>query len=189
MGIVHLKEKGVTFIHVPRTGGQSVRKVIQTSGLNYEISSLAERHIDVKHPTYARAVELFGELGWTFCTIRHPFTRFTSMFQHLSRVDRNMKVNSLEQFAYEYADYDTFMRPQSVWFEEGDIDYIMRFENLGKDFKVVANKLGIPENSLVHINQARNQNHKTALTPKLKDFLYEKFKTDFDRFGYDPSDV
>ena len=183
MGVIRIEKYDVTFIHIPRTGGQSVRELIRTVP-TATISSLKGSDINIKHPDIKRAKEIFGDLGWTFCTVRNPYNRFTSMYSHLIRCNWMPQNTSIEKYTYELADYETFAKPMSKWFTDGDIDYIIRFENLRKDFQTVADKLEI-SNTLPHINQGRIKNHKTLLTDEIKDFVYKKYEEDFERFGYE----
>jgi chondroitin 4-sulfotransferase 11 len=183
MGAINLKDRNMTYIHVPRTGGQSVREFLLKEK-DAKIMSLGKRDINTKHPDIWTTKNHFGDLGYTFCTVRNPYDRLVSMFAHLKRVDRNMPAKTdFSKFVFEYADYDTFMKPISSWFNNGDIDYIMRFENLSNDFEVIKKKLDA-NRGLIHKNAASHNNYKSYYTDEIKEFVTEKFKEDIERFNY-----
>ena len=183
MGSVNLKKHNATFLHIPRTGGQSVRAWLMEFE-DAKIMSLGDRHINVKHPDYKTTVAEFGDLGWTFCTVRNPFDRLVSMFGHLKRVDKNLPpAYNFKDFVFKYADYETFMKPISTWFEDGEIDYIMRFENLANDFKTVKERLG-SSRKLIKKNSSYHKHYSTYYDQETRDFVTDKYKSDLDRFDY-----
>ncbi|WP_438964785.1 hypothetical protein [Winogradskyella sp.] len=173
----------MTYIHIPRTGGQSVREFLLKEK-DAVIMPLNDRRINGKHPDIWTAKEYFGDLGYTFCTVRNPYDRVVSMFSHLKKVDKNMPSNTdFKKFVFNYADYDTFMKPASRWFNDGDVDYVMRFENLAQDFKDIQAKLNT-NRKLIHKNAAPHNNYSMYYDNEIRDFISEKFKGDLERFNY-----
>jgi len=178
VGAIHLKNHNMTFLHIPKTGGQSVRDTLmKVKGA--EIMPLGDKHINVKHPDIWTAEKHFGKLGWTFCIVRNPYDRIVSMWGHFCR--RVSYKGDFREFVTGYADYDTFMKPQATWFNEGEVDYIIRYENLKKDFELIRQKTGCA--GLPHLNKGgKTSSHKWE--DDLKEFVAKKFKDDFERFNY-----
>lgn len=184
MGSIKLKNNNVTFIHIPKTGGKSIRDWMLAIP-DAEIMPLNDNDIQIKHPDVWKTEEYFGELGWTFCCVRNPYDRILSMWQHLKAGIR-YKGNFTE-FVMKDADYNTYMKPMSHWFDE--IDYVMKFETLNKDFKLVQEKLKKTD-SLKHIGKGTLNKFDTLMiielyyTDEIKEFVTEKFKEDLERFNY-----
>ena len=178
MGSIHLKNHNITFIHIPKTGGQSVRAVLRKVP-GAEIMPLNGRDINIKHPDINTTRNRFGDLGWTFCVVRNPYDRIVSMWQHIRKVTNY--TGDLNHFILEHADYNTFMKPQSKWFNHGEIDFIIRFENLRNDWETIRKKIKCKK--LPHKNKALKIPYEW--TQETRKAVQEEFKEDFKRFGYD----
>ena len=184
MGSIRLKNDNVTFIHIPKTGGKSIRDWMLKFP-DVELMPLNVREIQVKHPDIWRTREHFGELGWTFCCVRNPYDRILSMWQHLKKTIRSK--GDFTNFVMRDADYKTYLKPMSTWCDE--VDYVMKFENLNEDFKLVQKKLNKTD-SLKHIDKGALNKFdiptiiKLYYTDELKEFVTEKFKEDLERFNY-----
>lgn len=184
MGSIKLKNNNVTFIHIPKTGGKSIRDWMLAIP-DAEIMPLNGNDIQIKHPDVWKTEEYFGELGWTFCCVRNPYDRILSMWQHLKKTIKYK--GDFTKFVMEDADYNTYMKPMSTWFDE--VDYVMKFENLNKDFKLVQEKLKKTD-SLKHIGKGTLNKFDTLMiielyyTDEVKEFVTEKFKEDLERFNY-----
>lgn len=185
MGAIYIPKQNATFIHIPRTGGQSTRKWIMEYDKNAKIMPLDKRDINVKHPDIWTAKKYFGhDLGFTFCTVRNPYDRLVSMWGHLKKRDSDMDSNmSFKKFVLEYADYTTFMKPISCWFGPNDIDYIIRFENLNEDFKFIQNRFKTKK-ILIRKNGSKHEAYTTYYDNELIEFVAKKFKDDLERFNY-----
>lgn len=182
MGSINLKKHNVTFIHIPKTAGQSIRAWLMEFP-DANIMSLKDRHINGKHPDFKTTKDAFGDLGWTFCAVRNPYDRAVSMWSHLKRVDKSFPGYGFKKFVFEYADYETFMKPISTWFDGGDIDYVMKFENLANDFKVIQERLG-SQKKLIKKNVSSHNAYQDYYDDDTRDFVTNKFKNDLERFNY-----
>lgn len=178
MGAIKLKNHDMTFIHIPKTGGQSIREYLMTIP-GAELMPLNKREINVKHPDIWTAQKHFGELGWTFCVVRNPYDRIVSMWGHLRRV--NHLSCSFRDFVLKKAKYDDYMKPMTHWFD--DIDHVLRFETLRQDFELIQNKIGI-KGKLIHKNRSQHNKYTEYYDNELKEFVADKFKEDLVRFNY-----
>lgn len=178
MGAVKLKKHNMTFIHIPKTGGQSIREYLM-SVPGAEIMPLNKREINVKHPDIWTAQKHFGELGWSFCVVRNPYDRIVSMWGHLQRV--GYTKSPFRKFVMKEAKYDDYMKPMSAWFDH--IDHVIKFENLRKDFQLVQDKIGV-KSKLIHKNKSAHKPYTEYYDDELIEFVSEKFKEDLQRFDY-----
>lgn len=188
MGGIFLKKSKISFVHIPKTGGQSVRAWMKEQD-DFNIMPLNDRHIDVKHPTYAMMKDYFGEdLGYTFAIVRNPYDRIVSMYHHLKKVaPQIVRIDtSFQKFCFSVAEYDAWMKPQSTWFSETDEVDVFKYESLVSDFLKVQNKLDCYKQLPIKnksVNRSDWQGY-YADDEDLRNFVYEKFEEDFIRFGY-----
>ena len=64
------------------------------------------------------------------------------------------------------------------------VDQVLRFENLGHDFNHLAQTIGF-EGRLPHINKStREANYQSYYNAMTQEVIYQRFKRDFDYFGY-----
>lgn len=189
MGGILLKERNVAFIHIPKTGGQSVREWLKKEK-DFNIMPLNQRNIDVKHPTYDLIKKHYGEenIDFTFAVIRNPYARAQSLYKHLNRVSVDFKKNkiSFEDFIFDEDRYEnTALKPQSTWFGKKDNVHIIRFENFNDEFKYIIKMLN-RKDGLPRKNASSKPRHdRVEYTSEMKKFLYNKTKEDFIRFGYE----
>lgn len=148
---------------------------------------------------------------YKFCFVRNPYGRLLSAYLNKIAGNKPQKRNLLLQLGYNPTDlsksisFETFVdavveQPISMmnihWrtqyyqtFQDGiEYDFIGRFESFNDDFSNVLNVL-YGENKPIITNDFR---HKTSAndqiiehyTDTLKNKVYEKFKIDFEYFGY-----
>jgi hypothetical protein len=66
----------------------------------------------------------------------------------------------------------------------GNVDYIMRFENLADDFRTVSGKLGIPAARLPQYNRSNREHYSKYYDAALCDLIRKRFAPEIERFGY-----
>jgi chondroitin 4-sulfotransferase 11 len=193
------RQRGILFIHVPKTGGQSVEKAL----------SLAERgHVPISyflihHQRTLR--DLF-----TFAFVRNPYDRLISAFHYLKRGGGNPSderwagrmlagLETCEEFldALTHPSFraailsGVHFRPQSDFLYGPDgrlaVHFIGRFERIAQDYAVLANRLhGAP--TLPHANRSDRNDSLAKLfsTNASRQAVVAMYKADFLAFGYDP---
>lgn len=148
-----------------------------------------------------------------FCAVRNPFDRLVSwycMFQHDYEADSLVPKTAnvgrkVMQLIREHApDFDAFVRlpfgHESGLFrrfyatqmdyildEDGNVavDRILRFETLDDDFRQLAADIGF-EVDIPHTNRSRRTaGYRECYTPETQAIVWERFKPDFEYFGYD----
>jgi|SaaInlV_165m_DNA_1040744.scaffolds.fasta_scaffold49160_2 hypothetical protein len=194
-------EKNFLFIHIPKTGGNAVQKVLmpycddqiyrkgyQDGKLNdFEIKN--ELGICRKHEwigAYINNSHLikggFDEY-FKFTVVRNPWERMVSWYcwrhpslsQHLDLDHfRTHCLNLSHPSMLEYISYDQNIR----------VDHIIRYENLESEFRQTCAQLNIPFNGWEHTNASKHPHYSQFYTPADRDFVEEKYKNDIDEFGY-----
>ncbi|TWT64190.1 sulfotransferase family 2 domain-containing protein [Rubinisphaera italica] len=98
-----LLKNGSVFLHIPKTGGNWVTRVLEES--NLVAFRFSHKHADLKHLTFAGKTwkkRLQNQLRYTvrnarfgnrepymFCFVRHPLKWYESWFKYMSQPNRN----------------------------------------------------------------------------------------------------
>jgi len=211
------------FIHIPKTGGTSIRRFLGSTRSKEVLSKQEQRdyfrqqniYYDYRHPTaymyktYELEPEQF-ETYFKFTFVRNPYDRCVSEFfyakgGHTKRdvppwLDQKVKnyfssrafSSFLIKYLCENNSYHSHTMSQSHFTldENGNslIDFIGRYENLREDFAKILDILKINKsiNKLSHRYKNLIELDKSQyLTPKNKELIYNKFKKDFELFGYE----
>jgi hypothetical protein len=184
MGGIYVEPKDTAFIHMPKCAGTSIRNWLEKER-GFHLMPLNKRDIDTKHPTLDIMKKYFDKdkFEYTFVVVRNPYARVISMWRHLIKHNAVPANSTLTEFVFEHADYDTFMRPQSVWFNEDDGVDVLRYETLSKDFQRIKERFN-REDDLPFNNRSTTpfSNYENR---DVRNHVYDKLKVDFDRFGYE----
>ena len=184
------------FIHIPRTGGESLIR---------QIKKFCEYHIDGEPHQMANAIE--DKTIQKITVVRHPADRLVSIFNRLWLVTQEMAnksfrrkgvplarrnlykleksdINQLIQMDQQkmIAEFDVTegfwswgMTPCQTAFIDNDTE-VHKFED-----KTIWKKLDLPEHKE---NHGSNRWSTSALTTKSLDIIRDKFKSDYEKFGY-----
>ena len=156
----------VLFVHVQKTGGQSVEHVLRRHVPDVrKVTGLP----GAKHATYRAALRAHPELAgyWSFGFVRNPWARLWSWYQMIERrkataergnawvaqrIERNdfwsgvlEHCPDFESFVMEGTQrFDRLRRPQLDYLRDGDrqVDFIGRTETLAEDITTVGERLG-----------------------------------------------
>ncbi|MGJ8676102.1 MAG: sulfotransferase family 2 domain-containing protein [Akkermansiaceae bacterium] len=200
-----LWRKKCIFIHVPKTAGTSVYKSLQLNKSHHY--SLKDYESFINPFFYKRLMK--------FAIVRHPFSRFVSLYNYarLEESEHHSASNPDSAPYGKHLDYDILKssnisqavdlliagklrhdlsfnhwQPQTTWTidSKGQIpDLIGKLENLDDFVIEVRKKMGIHLN-LEHANKSSASDKTTdTLSRDDKEKLYNFYKNDFIHFGYD----
>jgi hypothetical protein len=190
------------FVHIPRTGGTSVK----------DLCKFRLHKVD-SHLTYTEIVEKLKREGkafdFSFAVVRNPWARLVSAYEY-AKMDKSrwhdnvngkrphpdynaVKGKSFEEVVKMKIDGYNFKHP-SLRFDqahfiadkEGEIlvDYIVHLENFAKEFKSIEKKLGITK-ALGFSNKSDcKQDYQTYYTEETKKAVAKIYKQDIALFGY-----
>jgi len=183
------KNKEFVFIHIPKTAGTSITKIV---GEPFQ-----------KHNPANVVIDIIGREKWEaafkFTVVRNPFDKVHSWYKFRIMHDQSkMKTNPISfkdwvactygdpKDPYYYYRARPFM-PQTDWLknEKGqiEIDKIVRFENLADDFNEVAKIIGI-DSQLPHINKTTKTNYRDFYDDETRKIVAKWHQEDLDVFGY-----
>lgn len=175
------------FIHIPRTAGTSMEKLVGGQG-----------HKDIiyfKRFMYGQTEGLDFDKIFKFSFVRHPFDRFISSYFHDEVQNQDMEINDfVSVLAESYREWpedsiiQLLFKPQWKFlcnqYQDIQVDFVGKFEHLATDWKYVAKKIGV-KNKLPHENASkRKKGWEKYLTSQSQAILAELYELDFRVFGY-----
>jgi hypothetical protein len=164
------------FVHIPRTGGQSVESVfVDYVGLSWETRAplllRANDHPELGPPVLAHLTaseylqyvhvskQLFDDY-FKFSFVRDPWDRVVSFYRYFGyhhRYDFNHFVKKILRGVLWQERY-YFVRPQFEFLYNIDgsclVNFVGRFETIDHDFNFVRGELGLPQVVLPHKNKS-----------------------------------
>jgi len=178
---------GAIFIHIPKTGGISIRQLLGRKG---------RQHLTALD--YLRADPRKFAQSYKFAFVRNPWDRLVSAFEFLmaggfgdpytlaQRAELMSQGMTFERFVQERLPLDNVVfRPQHSFVCDGHnlMDFTGRFERLREDFAVVAGVLGLSPN-LPHRNASNRREWQSYYTSETYDTVGEIYRADIEMFGY-----
>ena len=120
-----------------------------------------------------------------FCVVRNPYDKVVSFYK-MAQEHYNCK-KSFEEFCKKLPKItDDFLRCSIN--QQPVMDFYIRFEYLYDDIKKICNMLDIPydERYIPHYKKSRlnEKNYRSFYNETTKKSVYEKYKKEFDQFGY-----
>ena len=191
-----MKEAGVVFVHVPKTGGLSIARALYgTEGGGHRTAADYRRQLG--DDAYEAMVSL--------AVVREPTERLASAFAFLQRgglnaLDRAFRdaylfqFSTLESFVLgglaEVVEKQVHFRPQHryVCHEGGtlDVDHVLRHETLRADYERLRPVLG--GDPLPHLNATgASARLARSLSADAREVVARVYSRDFSLFGYPSS--
>lgn len=195
------------FIHaaIPKCGSKSIRGALapymDLRGWDDQ-SSLITHHANFKKiEKYIKEQNLNWDEYFKFLVVRNPWDRLVSGFFHIlkqkgkhRRPDQSLWRNStFRDFIIGKSQVcidRTFVKKSYMSYMldmEGKIitDFIIRFENIQKDFDIACDKIGIPRKKLPHKNKTKHKHYSEYYDDETRQIVAEKFAQDIEYFGYE----
>ena len=193
-------QKRFLFVHIPKTAGNSIQTILRDYSED-EIVALRAGQDGIerfglrnpnykikKHSTLAEYRATLGEARfrglYKFTCVRNPWDRMVSFYfgtkQFVETCDRK-EFRKLILKALSVADYLRLDEGKDPF---GNVDYILRFENLADDFQSVCATLGIPATPLPKYNRSNREHYSKYYDNDLRELIRKRFTSEIDRFGY-----
>jgi len=205
--------KDVLFIWIPRTGGTSIATALKLHVMAWPSKLpefkgggwVSFKHMSVVELAEAGMIDKdFLKRAFKFTCVRNPWDRIVSVF-HRARMDNDLRgalsryrcfeefVMDLPNISFEsytpgifhYRGFSMFC-PQVYWIKDRGkifVDFVMRYENLSKDFAKLCSILGVKA-ELPHLYASEHRPYWEYYTPALADIVAEVYKEDIETFGY-----
>lgn len=191
------------FIHVPKTGGNSVQSVLlpfcddYKALLNprhdgeerFEIRSKTldiHKHSSLEEYRLQLDPDLFERLIKVTCA-RNPWDRCISFFHSPHRGDVSWSEQAFEEFIIEkikpHRDFLQITGGAEDAYDNVDVN--LRHETLQADFELFCQKIGINAPSLPTLNVSSRKHYRDYYTSeRLINLVAERYADDIKRFGY-----
>ena len=194
-------QKRFLFVHIPKTAGNSIQTILRHYSEDEIVSLRAEQdgierfglrnpnYKIKKHSTLAEYRAALGEARfrglYKFTCVRNPWDRMVSYYfgttQLVETWDRK-EFRKLILRALSVRDYLQLDKAEADPF--GNVDYIIRFENLADDFRAVCARLAIPDAPLPQYNRSNREHYSKYYDAELCELIRKRFAPEIDRFGY-----
>jgi hypothetical protein len=173
----HINNTQYIFCHIPKTGGTSVKKVL---------------NVRTDHDVFDKN----KSNTFSFAFVRNPYKRFLSAYFFLLNGGLGAsELRDKEKYLGDDTDIDSFiknklhnslsqihLKPQHEFIPNG-VDYLGKVETMQEDFDKICQLIGFEPIKLPYEN--KTSKYEYELTQEQKDIIYEVYKEDFIRFGYD----
>jgi hypothetical protein len=194
-------QKRFLFVHIPKTAGNSIQTILRHYSEDEIVALRAEQdgierfglrnpnYKIKKHSTLAEYRAALGEARfrdlYKFTCVRNPWDRMVSYYFGTTTLVEAWDRKEFKQLilkAVSVTDYLRLDKGESDPF--GNVDYVMRFENLADEFRTVSAKLGIPAAPLPQYNRSNRKHYSKYYDAELRELIGKRFAPDIDRFGY-----
>lgn len=192
MAIYVDKPRPLTFIHIPKTAGVAISTLLKQHYSGYE----GVKNHGGKHADLAKVKRYRKEPGFVFVVIRNPWDRLVSTyFYYTNRGKISSRDLSFEQFIKKEwsKGWACSNRPQHQYFNEREVDLVVRFEQMETDLIPMFDYLNVGRSkskmcNFSHLPQKnttkRQRDYRTYYTPEMVDIVSEKLAADIEMFGY-----
>lgn len=188
----------IMFIHLPKTGGTSIKMTNTIKNLYYIGHN--DRYGKYKFlKDYDK--NLLNEC-FKFCFVRNPYDRLVSTFFYLQISKYEEDKKDAEKFINKYEDFKSFvlnqltksetfeqihLRPLYTWICDDNYNLIPNFigkvENYNNDIRTI-NKITGLNIPIKHINKSEHKHYSEYYDDEIKEIVYNIYKKDFELFGY-----
>lgn len=187
------------FVHIPKTGGTSIKRALYDYYDAGQLSFDGERVTDLNgyrpHVVMSEELSARYEGYFKFGFVRNPWSWHASIWKFFQRPDRNNKLItgvSFDDYLAEVCSGRTrlpYGRNQADWLYDGDrllVDFVGRFERLRDDFAYVVDRVGVPLSAteLPHFKNAGAYDYRAMYTSQTVDAIGAKHARDIALFGY-----
>lgn len=180
--MVRVEDLNITFFHLPKNAGSSIATWL-TDNVDGE-----EYFDEFRHACPHELKPMFDDFGWSFCCVRNPWDRIVSWYNFF-KLQGKITI-SFEEYMNHLikgktsAKYIRTLSSVSQVKAAKDVDYVIKYENLLEDFKVVQNKVNcnIP---LIHINKSNRTQYIDYYTKdEYINWIGEKHADEIAEFNY-----
>ena len=186
-----LNSSQVLFIHIPKTGGNSIKQT------NFFKSCSYFGH------TYIRDVKHANMYKYSFAIVRNPYDRLVSAYFYLKKggmpnnsYDLQMQKR-LKKYTY-FKDFvrdlklfvnDTHFKPQHMFVCDSGgriiVNHILKVENIDNEFSQLLRSKLLPDEKLHTINASKHDNYTRYYDDnEIKKRVYTIYERDFELFDY-----
>lgn len=188
------------FIHNPKTGGSSIQNWLFENTECIQPKKTLHCGIDT-------ARKYFPDIKTSFVVVRNPWDWCVSWYHYqIKRAQNNIEYiqsnpNKLDikKEKYNLSKQNSIIEYLNLGFENWlentghsnqikytkNIDIILRFENLNSDFRIIQDIVNVYVPLPIINTTNRNRDYKIYYNKKTIDLVYNKYREDIKKFGYE----
>ena len=179
------------FIHVPKTGGTSIKAVLEPYADH-------KYGIPLKHNGAKYWQNQLGKKMWkkyfVFAFVRNPWDRMVSRRFYQKYVNLNPEARERGEKCKTLLEFlnlarSKFVMNQSRYFRNHKnkyvVDFVGRFENLQGDFDIICEKTGLPQMVLPKLNTSPHGDYRQYYDEETKKVVEKACQDDIIRYGYE----
>ena len=194
------REKPLIFVHIPKTGGVSIRSWAIDRGLARKKTESGNKHISANK--LIKKWKAIDPNLQTFAVVRNPYDRVVSCWKYYT--DKEKTKFSFEEFVfaeklervkkktdplykiqkYKIGLIDSVVRDPMVNYVNDDT-IILRYENLNEDFKTIQQMVNQHDPLPMLNTSSKDKGYKQYYNDATREHIRELYKEDFERFNYD----
>ena len=203
-------EKNFIFFHVAKTGGQSMRGVLNPYALpkargqwrrllsHLPVPEGLDSQLGIHTPAWWAKLKLPGQFfdnAFKFAFVRNPYDLAVSKYSFLRMNIHHRRHNTVSQQTFgEFLETESL---RTLWRRDdqtrmlvgltGDliVDHVYRFEQLGEAWQDLVRRLDLQDaKQLPHRNPSSRTDYKTYYGPAERKLVERIWARDLDRFGY-----
>jgi hypothetical protein len=197
-------ERKVLFVHIPRTAGSSLVKILSEQ-LNY-FRTLDSNRRSINYRYLKDYSEKFRQKHFIFSFVRNPWDRVVSSFLYLNSnvsnlEDQQDKIKYLERYNGNFKKFvknafkneeifqSIYFRPQNKWIcdEDGNalVNFLGRYENLNENLNDLSKILKVDFKEFLIGDEFRQDHYRNYYNKKTKRIISKIYSKDIELFGYE----
>lgn len=188
---VSRKQLPILFIHIPKTGGNSLKK-----------TQLFKRCKYFGHKPIVQIENHKSDYKYSFAVTRNPYDRVVSAFHYLKKggepnnydLEMQKKLSKYKDFKDFVKDLHLFVneihfKPQYIFACDKNgrilVDYIFKSEKLDKEIRKLFEKEGLQVEDIPKVNTSKHDDYSKYYNDvNVKRTVYQIYKKDFELFNY-----
>jgi hypothetical protein len=199
-----LPEHKCIFIHIPKTGGNSITKSLDGLSNCRALGRDARpflKHVKARDMKAGVDGEVWGS-HFKFAVVRNPWDQMVSCYhwwlQKASRLETHQEsvaeIRAMDGFGgFMRSPYGGEMLNQCTgssydWVSDDAggllVDYVGRFETLNESWGEICDRLGVERTELKHLNQTKRTHYRDYYTDETRDIVARRFARLIEEFGY-----
>lgn len=190
------KDYKFIFCHAAKTGGSSIRKVLQKyHSFDRYSPALDNKEAIFDHAPLPTALKYISQDEFTnflkFGCVRNPWALEVSRYFYIkkqflihpySKIAKNLDFRSWIKWLYDETNemgFDCFKTDGEI-----KLDYVIRCERFKEGFSSLCNKLNLPQMELPHTNKTDHIDYKKYYNKEARDLVAKSYQYEIDMFKY-----
>lgn len=195
-------QKRFLFVHIPKTAGNSIQSALRDYSEDQLVALRKEQdgieRFGLRNPNYnvkkhstlaeyrdALGDEQFQEL-YKFTCVRNPWDRMASYYFTPTQTPETWDRKKFWRIISKAVPVADYLRLDNKGEDDpfGNVDYVMRFENLADDFRTVCGALCISPGTLPRYNRSNREHYSKYYDEELRELVRTRFAAEIEKFGY-----